>query len=351
MQNNCNLNRMQQGCAIVGTGGAASSHAAYLKQLPQVKLLAVCGSDAQRTAQVAQTLDCHAETDFQQLLNRADISAIIFANEPGRHTLAAQAARAGKHVLVEKPLAGTLADGEEIVEACRENKVVAATVFQRRFGTEVAQIKEMLDQGKIGRVRSVETRTFIHRDPSYYNQGNHWRLEPCGGLVMNFLSHQLDLMLHFFGPVRRVFACLDFLDSDSKIDREAIIFLELFNGLRVIIRAAANFPKQFGESWTIIGEEGSIRMHGKDIQVSDKPWGYETPSGLRHHLKNWLFSHHKPHQHVSGTLKHQHADFFKAIEWGGIPTVTIEDGLNILKLTLAIHESHYRKTWVELSNR
>ncbi|MBF0133086.1 MAG: Gfo/Idh/MocA family oxidoreductase [Magnetococcales bacterium] len=343
-----NGERMPQGCAIVGTGGAARSHAAHLKALPHVKLHAIWGSDPQRTAQIAQTLDCHAATDFHQLLNHADISAIIFANEPGRHVLAAQAARAGRHVLVEKPLAATLHDGEEIVAACRENNIVAATVFQRRFGTEVAQIKELLNQETIGRIRRVETRTLIHRDPSYYRQGNRWRLEPCGGLVMNFLSHQLDLVIHFFGPVRRVFACLDFLEPGSRIDREAMIILELCYGLRVTIWAAANFPKPFGESWTIIGEEGSIRMYGNTLQISDKPWGNDMPVGMRHHLRHWFFSRRSPPPPVSGTLKDQHADFFAAIEEGRDPKVTIEDGWNVLKLTWAIHESHDRKTWVEL---
>lgn len=333
-------------CAIVGTGSAARTHAKSLKKIKNVALVCFCGSDRERTGQIAKEFECTPETDYHRLLERPDITSIIFANEPKRHILAADAAHAGKNLLLEKPLATTLHEAQTIVDACQKNSIVAATVFQRRFGTDVAKIREIIAQRTIGKIQTVDVQVLINRNLAYYNHGNQWRMEPCGGIVLNRLIHNFDLLIHIFGTVRSVFAQLDYLNASCKVDIVATVVLEFVSGLRVTVRGASNLPKGLGEFWTLFGEKGWLRMHGQEIHWSNDP---STKSQSWKNRFNRLVScAQRPPLYPHGILDNLLEDFFLSIQNDQSPKVTVQAGLAALEVALAAHESHLNQATVFL---
>lgn len=336
------------GCAIIGTGSAALAHARALAQVPGARLSAVCGAVAARADVLAQTCGCRSEPDIQALLARADVDAVIIANDPERHDVAIEVARAGRHVLVEKPLAATLAQGEAIAAACREAGIVASVVSQLRFGQDVAQLRQRLAEQAVGAVHLVDCGKFVRRDPHYFQHGSGWRRQRCGGVVMNQLTHVLDLLMHLFGPVATVFARLGFPDRETAADHEAMIWLEFVGGVRAMVAGASHFSRAPGEGWTIIGDKGSIRMHNGEVCVLDDPWGCGPPPGRAASLRQALLPVPSVPRFARGTLTDQLTRFVAAIRQSGPPEVPLSDGLEVLRVAWAVHDAHHRGVPVTL---
>jgi len=211
---------------------------------------------------MGEKFGCTGVVDFDEILNNQDVQAVIIASEPQRHIMAVQAAEAGKHLLIEKPLAPTLEEGHKILEVSRQHDITASVVSQRRFGKSNEHIQEILRSKTIGKIHFIDASVFIHRDDGYYLNGNQWRLSPSGGIVLNRFIHTIDILVFLFGSVTSVFARLIRTNNELPVDNEAIVVLEFKNNISATIHGSSAFAKTYGESITIVGEAGSIRKQG-----------------------------------------------------------------------------------------
>ncbi len=335
------------GCVILGTGAIAKFHAQAIRKLSNATLLAVFGSDQSRVERMAKELDCKPLTDFSDLLALPGFQAAIIANEPHKHGFAIELVKTGRHVLVEKPLALELEVAYTIARECRANEVVGSVVFQRRFGQDTRYIHTLLKNGVIGQVVSVDTSTRFWRDADYYISGNQWRNSPAGGLVMNRLIHNFDLLMYFFGPIVGVFAKLEFRDSDRKIDNQATILLKFSSGLLATVRGASNDPNGTGDAWIIRGNQGIVEMSGDQIQVISAKVQNQDSTGLWSRVKS-LFSLGKQLHYSKGCFVDIHSDFIQAIQSKKEPLVPIEAGIATLELVNSIFQSNKLKKWVDI---
>src|SRR5262249_1128194 len=150
---------------------------------------------------------CDVATDLNQVLNRKDIDVVIVTTPSGAHMEpAVAAARAGKHVVVEKPLEITLERCDRIIEACRSNGVQLCTIFPSRFGDANVALKQAIEAGRFGRLTLGETSCKWWRPQSYYDEGG-WKGTQAldgGGALMNQAIHNVDLLCWMMGPVTHI---------------------------------------------------------------------------------------------------------------------------------------------------
>ncbi len=193
--------------ASVGCGKVARLHVAALTALPQAQLVAVCDTDAARSAEMAASCGVPGFTDIRRMIDEAKVEAVIICTpHPVHAEPAVIAAGAGVHVLVEKPLAATLPDCDRMLEAASRHRVKLAVVSQRRFFEPVARMKNAIDAGKIGRPILGSVVMLSWRNEQYY-QSDPWRgkwATEGGGVLINQAPHHLDILQWLMGPVEEV---------------------------------------------------------------------------------------------------------------------------------------------------
>lgn len=190
--------------AIIGCGKVAHLHAAALGKIPDASLVAVIDADPARARYFAALYDTHAIDDLAAAA--ADV-AVICTPHPQHAPATIAAMDAGLHVLVEKPLASTVADCDAMIDAARRNRVQLGVVSQRRWFEPVRRMKDAIDAGKLGRPILGAVTMYSWRDEAYYRSDpwrGRWDTEG-GGVLINQSPHHIDLLLWLMdSPVEEV---------------------------------------------------------------------------------------------------------------------------------------------------
>jgi inositol 2-dehydrogenase len=184
--------------ALVGAGRMAQTHARVLAAVPTLELRAVCDPLPENATRLAETLGVPVSS-FAALLSDPELDAIILATPTPTHAaLIRQAAEAGKHIFVEKPIAGTLAEADEVVRAVTQAGVQCQVGFQRRYDPAYAEAKRALDAGELGEIATFRG---VSRDPTPPPLEF---LKTSGGLMVDLGVHDLDTMRFLVGEVAEV---------------------------------------------------------------------------------------------------------------------------------------------------
>lgn len=197
------------GFGIIGAGMIADFHARAIKDAPNCRLVGVCGRSADRTAEFARRHAAHfSTTDPAALFARSDIDVVCIVTPSGAHLEPAlEAARAGRHIVMEKPLEVSLARIDTMLEAVRKAGVVLMPVFQARTGANAMRMKGALDSGRFGRLVLASAYVKWHRSASYYRDCWHGTLKlDGGGALINQAIHGIDLLQWFAGVPAEVFS-------------------------------------------------------------------------------------------------------------------------------------------------
>ncbi|KAA3659905.1 MAG: gfo/Idh/MocA family oxidoreductase, partial [Calditrichaeota bacterium] len=194
--------------AIVGMGAIADFHAKSILGLERARLVAVCSRSEEKARAAAKKYGADWTTDLEKMLRRDDIDVVNICTASGMHLEPAlAAARAGKHVIVEKPLDVTMERVDEMITACENTGVKLACIFQNRFNPDFIKLKKAVDDGKLGKPVAGSAYIKWFRPQSYYD-ANDWRgtLRGDGGAALiNQSIHTIDLLQCVMGPVRSVF--------------------------------------------------------------------------------------------------------------------------------------------------
>ena len=202
-------------------------------QLYQVAV--VCDLDAARATKLAATADAAVETSYASVLARDDVDLIDICLPPHLHlTAIEQALHAGKHVLCEKPLVGSLRDVERIRRAAESVGRAVVPVYQYRYGNGLARLRRLIAAGITGMPLVASIETHWNRQPSYYDVP--WRgrkATELGGAMLSHAIHAHDLLTFTLGPVRRVFAKVATMVNPVETEDCAAISLEMESGALV----------------------------------------------------------------------------------------------------------------------
>jgi predicted dehydrogenase len=252
---------------LLGCGRIAKRHAELLKSgvIAGAELVAVCDSDSKRVKLFSSTYGVPAFYSIESLLSDSTADAIAVLTPSGLHAEhAIQVAQAGKHVIVEKPMALKLQDADAMIAACDRAAVKLFVVKQNRFNVPVIKAREALDAGRFGRLVLGTVRVRWCRDQAYYDQDawrGSWALD--GGVLTNQASHHIDMLEWFMGEVDSVHARSTTALVDIETEDTAVATLRFSNGaLGVIEATTAARPRDIEGSLSVLGEKGAVEIAG-----------------------------------------------------------------------------------------
>ena len=331
--------------AIVGTGNIADFHARALALIEGAQLVAVHSRRAAPGQKFAAKYAVEFIADYNALLARPDIDAVCITTPSGTHSaLGVAAARAGKHVLAEKPLDITPQRIDELARACEESEVRLGGIFQARFGAGARALKSAVDAGRFGRLAWASAYVPWYRSEEYYASAGWrgtWQLDG-GGALMNQSIHAIDLLLWLAGDWDEVSArCTNALHQNLEVEDTAMAWVQFANGATGVIQGStACFPGE-PKRLELKGSTGSATL------VDDMPtlWKFKEPQPDDEAVRAWANQ-----AQIGGGASDPNAisieghraqieDFASAIRDGREPAIPGREGRRAVELICAIYRS------------
>jgi predicted dehydrogenase len=326
---------------LLGCGRIARRHSDLLggNHIEGARLVAVCDPVRARADAIAGKFSVPAIYGIDDFLAREDIDAVSVLTPSGLHPQHVIAcARAGKHVVVEKPMALRLQDADDMIRACDEAGVKLFIVKQNRFNVPVVKARQALDAGRFGKLILGTVRVRWCRDQAYYDQ-DAWRGTWAydGGVLSNQASHHVDMLEWFFGDVVSVHARATTALAKIETEDTAVATLKFKNGALGIIEATtAARPTDLEGSLSILGERGMVEIAGFAVNqirhwrfVDETPADSEVIEKFSVNPPNvYGFGHQAYYQHVVDCLTSQRAALVDGLE-----------GRKSLELITALYES------------
>ncbi|NLY17945.1 MAG: Gfo/Idh/MocA family oxidoreductase [Clostridiaceae bacterium] len=327
------------GFGIIGTGMIGKLHANAISRIENAKLVAVFSKNYDNACKMAEKYNCKAFSSMEEFLNQSDLDVVSICTPSGTHgEYAVEAANAGKHLLIEKPIEITVEKAEEIISACLRNNVKCSVISQHRFDDSVIQLKKAIEDGKLGRIYFGSCFTKWYRNDEYYKSSNWkgtWKYDG-GGALMNQSIHYIDLLLYVMGDVAEVYGKCAALLHDIEVEDTGVAVLKFKSGaLGMIEGTTAAYPGFYtkleihGENGTVIIENDLIKhwsIKGEEnLHISEAvnaETGASAPDGISI----------VPHVR-------QFNNFIQALKNDTAPLITAEDGKRAVELILAIYES------------
>ena len=266
--------------ALVGCGRIAKNHfEAIAKHAGRAELVAVCDNQPAALAAAVQATGAAGFASLDELLAASNADIVVLATPSGLHSQqAVSVARAGRHVLSEKPMATKFEEGMAMVRACRDAGVKLFVVKQNRLNATVQRVKKAIDEGRFGRIYMSTVNVFWTRPQSYYDAApwrGRWDLD--GGAFMNQASHYVDLLDWLVGPVDSVHAYTATLARDIEAEDTGVMSVRLrHGGLASINVTMLTWPQNLEGSITILGEKGTVKVGGTAVNKIEH-WAFAEP--------------------------------------------------------------------------
>ncbi|MCA9950287.1 MAG: Gfo/Idh/MocA family oxidoreductase [Anaerolineales bacterium] len=346
--------------AVIGLGVMGSQHARDINTLENTELAGICDTNQATVDKYANLYDVPGFNNHIDLLDQANLDAIIIATPHNSHpVIAMDAFKRSIHVLIEKPIAVHVQAAQEMIaayeQALRHNpKLLFAAMFQQRTYGFWQKIKSLIDDGELGHLmRTTWIITDWFRTQSYYDNGG-WRATwkgEGGGVLLNQCPHNIDLYQWFVGMPKRItgFAAIGKYHT-IEVEDEVTAYLEYENGMiGHLITSTAESPGT--NRLEIVGEKGKLVFENGDLtfyrnRVSSFDFIKTSTSGFAH-VENWKIE--IPYKH-HGQPGHKIVieNFANALLNGEALIATAVEGINSLMLGNAIMLSFFLKQPVDL---
>lgn len=254
--------------ALVGCGRISANHFDAIAKVDGLQLVAVCDTVEERARAAGEAIDVPWFTSLEDMVAGVDCEVVAIATPSGLHPQqGVLAARAGKHVITEKPMAISLAGADELVRACDEAGVHLFVVKQNRLNPPVQLLKRAIDRGRFGRIYLINTTVRWTRPQEYYDQApwrGTWKYD--GGAIMNQASHYVDLVQWLGGPIESVVAKTATMARRIETEDTGVAVLKFASGaLGTIEVTMLTYPKNMEGSITVLGETGSVKIGGTAV--------------------------------------------------------------------------------------
>ncbi|MEO6004050.1 MAG: Gfo/Idh/MocA family oxidoreductase [Opitutus sp.] len=342
------------GFGIVGVGMIAEFHAKAIAAVTGAKLVGVATRKAESAAAFAtKNHVAFHTTSVAELVARPDIHIICVTTPSGAHLDPALAAiRAGKHVVVEKPMEITTARADELINAANAAGVRLAPIFQARFGTGACTVKAALEAGRFGRLVLASAAVKWHRAAQYYSGWKGTLALDGGGALINQAIHAVDLLQWFAGMPSEVF-CFKTRRVHTGIEAEdtASATLRFANGALGTIEATTALWPGWQRRLEICGEFGSVAL--EDDQITR--WDFREPraedESIRKAKDSAVLGSGASAPNAISFVGHQRQlqDLVDAIRAGRAPALDGAEGRKAVALINALYRSAETATMVKLS--
>lgn len=342
--------------AVAGCGKVAYLHGMAIKNIPDAKLAACWSRSEQSALTFAEKFKCKAFRTITEMVKAEEIDLVIVCTpHPYHKDPVIETVRNGAHVLVEKPLASTLSDCDEMIDACKHAGVKLGVISQRRWYKPVQRVKHAIEQGKIGQPVLGTIQMLGWRDRDYYEANawrGTWKMEG-GGVLVNQAPHQLDILLWYMGDIDEVYGHWNNLNHPyMEVDDTALAIVKFQNGaVGNILVSNSQKPGIYGKVH-VHGENGAsvgVQTDGGAMFIAGKTGVAEPPvndvwtiHGEEHNLHSWkeedaaFFQSNDPTWYY---MKCQIEDFMESVKNNREPLVTGEFGRKTVELFTAIYRS------------
>lgn len=329
--------------ALIGCGRISPNHIEAAKN-NHLEFVAMSDIDPEKMNEKSERFGLDTVRkyiDYKKLLEIEKPELVAIATESGKHAaIALDCIEAGCHVIIEKPIALSIADADAIITAGKKAGVVVCANHQNRFNKSVQYMRKALDQGRFGRLSHGAAHVRWNRGKSYYDQAS-WRgtWEQDGGCLMNQCIHNIDLLRWFMGDeVDEVVAYTDQIQHKYlEAEDLGMALVKFSNGSYGLIEGTTNvYPRNLEETLYIFGEKGTAKAAGTSDNIIEE-WSFADGLDDSAEVKE-RFSDNPPNIYGFGHTP-LYADVIEAINTGRSPLVDGEAGKRALELVLAIYKS------------
>lgn len=329
--------------AIIGCGRIAKKHGESIMAIPEAELVAVCDIIPEKAQAFADKYGAKPYTSYDEMLAAEDLEVVTIATPSDLHApIGIAAAQAGKHVMVEKPMAMTLKSADELIKTCQDAGVKLAVIHQNRFNTSVKLMRKALEEGRFGKLTHGQATVRWNRDDNYYAQAP-WRGTKLqdGGVLMNQSIHNIDLLQWTFGPVESVFGYTT--TAMRKIEMEDVggAVIKFKNGAIGLIEAASTiYPKNIEETLNVFGTTGSVIIGGIAVNRIET---WEFPDSEEEKKQIYESQESDPPTVYGYGHREIINDMIQAIREDRTPAIPGEEGRKALEIILAIYKCQETK--------
>jgi UDP-N-acetyl-2-amino-2-deoxyglucuronate dehydrogenase len=324
--------------AIIGCGRIAQRHAEHINNKAQ--LTAVCDIIPEKADALAQQYHAKAYYSITDLLKDSNSFDVLSVCSPNglhaEHSILAL--NAGVHVLCEKPMALTVSDCGRMIQAAEKNNRRLFAIKQNRYNPPVAAVKKLIDEGKLGRINSIQLSCFWNRAEAYYD--NSWKgtKDLDGGTLFTQFSHFVDLLYWMLGDVEEVHAMMGNYEHNNIIEFEdtGVVILRFINGAIGTINYTVNsYQKNMEGSLTIFAEKGTVKIGGQYLNELE----YQQIEGMK--IEN-LPEGNKPNNYGTylGSMSNHNLVYdnvVEVLEKGGVITTSAFEGLKTVEIIQKIY--------------
>ncbi|MEA4888664.1 MAG: Gfo/Idh/MocA family oxidoreductase [Clostridiaceae bacterium] len=332
--------------AIIGCGMISRFHIKAIQAIDDAKLVGVYDQFSEFSQKTAREYQTKAYDTYESLLADRKIDAVSICTPSGLHAeQSLQAIQAGKHVLIEKPIALCLEDSDKISALAREKGVLVGVVSQLRFSRAVKTMKQAIQEGVLGKIVSADLYMKYFRSQQYYDQ-NPWRgtwAMDGGGALMNQGIHGVDLLRYIMGPLKSISACAGTLTRHIEVEDTLAAVVEYANGALGVIQAMTSVYPGYPRRLEINGERGTIILE-EDTLVK---WAVEgQPSCVKDEDATRRKSHNDPGEiGVDGHIE-QYKNFISAVQGDAALLIDDLEGRKTLEIIMKAYESSRQKKTV-----
>src|SRR5215471_1309828 len=257
---------------LIGGGNISITHAWAVSAISGAEVVAVYGANHEKVGQLSREHGAVAYQDFGKFLAHRPMEIVIIGSPSGLHSKQGiSAAQKGLHVLVEKPIAISVEQSAALITACEKANVKLAVIFQDHFKPHIRLLKQVIEDGALGRILLADARVKWYRPPDYYGKSRWrgtWDLDG-GGALMNQGVHTVDLLLWLLGDVERVQAMTATLLHSIETEDTALALLEFARGtLATLLATTAAYPG-YARRVEITGTEGTVVLENDIIHAAD----------------------------------------------------------------------------------
>lgn len=332
--------------ALIGCGRISLNHiAAALSNKDKLEIVAICDIDQERIEIIKKEFNLNENVkcynDYHEMLKNEELQLIAIATNSGNHAeIALDCIDAGVNLIIEKPIALSLSDADEIIKRSQEKGIKVCACHQNRFNKSIQKIHSAIEENKFGRLYHATAHIRWNRGKDYYDQAK-WRGTWCndGGALMNQCIHNIDLLRWMMGDeIEEVVGFTDRLAHDY-IEAEdlGLALIKFKNGAYGIIEGTTNiYPKNLEETLYIFGENGTVKAGGKSVNIIEE-WRFADEKQSAEEIKA-LFSENPPNVYGFGHTP-LYEDVIDSIVNNRTPFVDAQAGRRALELVLAIYKS------------
>jgi UDP-N-acetyl-2-amino-2-deoxyglucuronate dehydrogenase len=333
--------------AVIGAGLGSAPHFQSLQDLAgEADLVYVYGRSAERLAGVKTPAGARKTTRLEDILEDASIQAVLVLTPPNTHLdLVQRTARAGKHVLVEKPLEIDLNRANALVEACEEAGVMLAVMLQHRLREAAVALRALITAGELGQLVSATAAVRWWRPQSYYDEPGRGTLaRDGGGVLITQAIHTLDLLLSLTGMPARVTGIAD-TSAVHRMEGEdtAAALLHYDSGAVAVVQATTAAYPGFPERIELNFTRGTATLEGGEMRAAFQD-GRTVSAGERQASGGGadpMAFNHAAHRTVL-------QDFIRAVQNGTAPAVTGRSALDVQQVIEAVMASSQAGSTVPL---